>query len=531
MLGAMRDVTERRRAAQALQMSEESYRRLVELAQEGIVTVDDEERIMFANPAFLAAMGYAREELAGRSLLELCDERGRQVALRGTQQRRSGVVSTYEIVLSAKSGERKTFLVAACPLLDEAGCYEGALGVLTDVTERKRAEQALAYAQKLESLGVLAGGIAHDFNNLLVGVMGNAGLALREVPKSSPARRYLEDIETASQRAADLTRQMLAYSGKGQLAVQLVDLSVVVEEITRLLEAAIPRHVMLKFDLGRGLPAVEGDPVQIRQVAMNLILNAAEALGEERGVVVVTTGVVEADREYLRTAYIDEELPEGRYVCLEVGDTGCGMDPGTQARIFDPFFTTKFAGRGLGLAAVLGIVRSHRGSIKVYSELGKGSTFKVLFPARQAAQVVPQAAQSAESSWRGEGLVLVVDDEPTVRAVAKRVLEQQGFSVLTASDGDEGLRLFKQHATAVLVLLDMTMPRLSGEETYREMRKLRADARVVLSSGYNEQDATTKFAGKGLAGFLQKPYSPGELLAKVREVLGYGAQAPAGSGA
>jgi CheY-like chemotaxis protein len=325
----------------------------------------------------------------------------------------------------------------------------------------------------------------------------------------------------ASQRAADLTRQMLAYSGKGQLSVQSFDLSQAVEEITRLLEAAIPRNVILKFDLARNLPAVEADSVQIRQVAMNLILNAAEAIGDASGMVTVSTGAVEADSDYLATSYLHERPVEGLYVFLEVSDTGCGMDALTREKIFDPFFTTKFTGRGLGLAAVLGIVRAHKGSIKVYSEPGRGSTFKVLLPASPELYVqLPPAAQ-APSAWRSSGTVLVVDDEPTVRAVAKRVLEQQGFDVITAVDGEQGLEMFREQADAIkLVLLDMTMPKLSGEEAFREMRSLRPDVRVVLTSGYNEQDATNRFAGKGLAGFLQKPFQFVTLRDRLRAAIG-----------
>ncbi len=520
MLGVSTDITDRKRVEEALREREESYRRLIDLAQESIVTVDTQERITFCNPAFVTALGYSHEELLGHSLLELVAEGYQQAVRRGSEDRQRGTASTYEVVMVARSGDKKTFFVTASPLLDRQGQYEGSLGVMTDVTERKRAEQALAYAQKLESLGVLAGGIAHDFNNLLVGVMGNAGLALRELGVSSTARRYLLDIEMASQRAADLTRQMLAYSGKGQLSVQVFDLSQAVEEITRLLEAAIPRNVILKFDLARNLPAVEADSVQIRQVAMNLILNAAEAIGDASGIVTVATGAVEADRDYLATSYLHERPPEGLYVFLEVSDTGCGMDAPTREKIFDPFFTTKFTGRGLGLAAVLGIVRAHQGSIKVYSEPGRGSTFKVLLPASAGLLVEQSPAAPAQNAWRGQGTVLVVDDEPTVRAVAKRVLEQQGFGVRTAVDGEEGVEMFKQwQAEIELVLLDMTMPKLNGEEAYREMRRVRPDVCVVLSSGYNEHDATTRFTGKGLAGFLQKPYSPAELLAKVRGVL------------
>jgi len=253
---------------------------------------------------------------------------------------------------------------------------------------------------------------------------------------------------------------------------------------------------------------------------MNLILNAAEAIGDRSGVVSIATGKIYADEQYLQGAYLTEELPAGQYVFIEVSDTGCGMDAQTMARIFDPFFTTKFTGRGLGLAAVLGIVRSHRGTINVYSEVGRGSTFKILLPAVRTTQEQAAAPESAAPAWRGSGTVLVVDDEPTVRVVAKRILEQQGFEVLAAKDGQEGVDMFAEHAERIaLVLLDMTMPKLSGDEAYREIHRIRKEVPVVLSSGYNEQDATERFAGKGLAAFLQKPYSPTDLLETVYHIL------------
>lgn len=522
------DISEREKIEEALRASEESYRKLVELAQEGIITVDVNERITFANPTFYLALGFEKDEVIGRRITELCDEQMALEILRHTSDRQQGVVSTYEVQLITKQGEMKDFLSAVNPLFDRRGEYEGALAVMTDITERKRTERALMHAQKLESLGVLAGGIAHDFNNLLVGIMGNVGLALKENQVTAGLRRYLEDIERASQRAADLTRQMLAYSGKGHLVTERFDMTEVVEEMGRLVGAAIPKNVVLKYHMSRELPAVEGDPVQIRQVVMNLILNAAEAIGERSGVVSIATGQMLVDAAYLQGAYLNQELPAGNYIYLEVSDTGCGMDASTLARIFDPFFTTKFTGRGLGLAAVLGIVRSHRGTVKVYSEVNKGSTFKILLPATRTGTEPLISPENATPAWRGSGTVLVVDDEPTVRVVAKRILEQQGFEVIVAKDGQEGVDLFAQNAEKVaLVLLDMTMPKLSGEEAYREIRRVRSDVPVVLSSGYNEQDATERFAGKGLAAFLQKPYSPTDLLETTYNILfgdgiGYG---------
>ncbi len=386
--------------------------------------------------------------------------------------------------------------------------------------ERRKLEDQFQQTQKLESLGVLAGGIAHDFNNLLTSILGYADLASRELSASSIAREHIEEVMTGARRAAELTNQMLAYSGKGKFVVEPVNLSDLVGGMSRLLQVSISKRCVLQNRLDPAVPAVEADAQQLRQVVMNLIINAADAIGEADGVIGVTTGAIDCDRAYLSEVYLDDRLPEGRYVFLEVADTGCGMTAETKARIFDPFFTTKFTGRGLGLAAVLGIVRGHKGGIKVYSEPGRGTTFKVLFPAVAAAAVRSGARAGLTDGWQAGGTVLVVDDEEAIRKLAVRMFQAMGFEVLTAADGREGVEVFRRHADRVrLVLLDMTMPHMSGEEAFREMRRVRADMKAVLTSGYNEQTATSQFAGKGLAGFIQKPFGYDALVRVVRAVL------------
>jgi CheY-like chemotaxis protein len=342
---------------------------------------------------------------------------------------------------------------------------------------------------------------------------------------SAPARAHLGQIGAAARRAADLCRQMLAYSGKGRFVVRPLDMSEVVEEMAHMLEVSISKKVALRFELARGLPAVQADASQLRQVAMNLILNASESIGEISGVVSVRTGVVSCDADYLASTWVTDELAEGQYVFLEVTDTGCGMDAETRERIFDPFYTTKFTGRGLGLAAVLGIVRGHQGAIKVYSEPGRGSSFKVLLPAVEAAaQPVSHHVEAAEV-WHGSGLILLVDDEESVRGVGRSMLERLGFAVVTAGDGQEAVSVYRARADEIAcVVLDLTMPRMDGEEAFRELRQVRPDVRVILSSGYNEQEVTQRFAGKGLAGFLEKPYRLETLRAQLRRVLDQGAR-------
>lgn len=401
-------------------------------------------------------------------------------------------------------------------------------GLIQDLTELRRAEeeqrkleQQVMQSQKLESLGVLAGGIAHDFNNLLTSILGNADLALSELSPTNSACVYLEDIEKVSRRAADLCRQMLAYSGKGRFVVQPVSLNEVVREMAYLLSVSISKKVVVKFNFFQDLPSIMADATQLRQIVMNLITNASEAIADVSGVVTLTTGVMDCDEAYLKGVVGDSEPHiAGQYVFLEVSDTDCGMDSETLNRIFDPFFSTKFTGRGLGLAAVLGIVRGHKGALRVYSEKGHGTTFKILFPAYH--QVAPSLEIEAAlpDAWRGRGLVLLADDEESIRSMARHLLERAGFDVLVASDGREAVNLFVQYRDKVrLVVLDMTMPHLDGEACFRELRRCDASVRVVMTSGYSEQDIISRFVGKGLAGFVQKPYKASDLLPAVRKAL------------
>ncbi len=393
-----------------------------------------------------------------------------------------------------------------------------ALGI-RDITARKRTDETLLQAQKAESLAVLAGGIAHDFNNLLVGILGNAGLALAELAPTSPARPTIEAIETAGQRAAELARQMLAYSGRGRFVVQNVDLNSLVEEMAHLLRVSIGKGVRLNYQFERDLPPVEGDATQLRQVVMNLVVNASDAIGDAEGVVSITTRVIEASRQLLAETYLSPSLRPGPYVAIDVADTGSGMDAETLSRIFDPFFTTKFTGRGLGLAAVLGIMRGHRGAIKVESEPGRGTTFRLLFPAARADEA-PAPRAPAQLAWRGSGTVLLVDDEPSVRAVTARALRSFGFDVLEAADGLEGVETFETNReNIVCTLLDITMPRMGGEEALHAIRRIDPAARVLLMSGFSEDEATGRFAGLGITGFVQKPYELSALRAAMQEAL------------
>jgi PAS domain S-box-containing protein len=409
-----------------------------------------------------------------------------------------------------------------------------AAGTLTDVTdrveaardrqvserERARLEEQLRQAQKLESLGVLAGGIAHDMNNLLVPILGNASIAKSSAIPGSDLEATIADIETAAQRAAELTRQLLAYSGKGRFVVQAVDLSALVREMTALLQTTIPKVATLRLDLAEGLPPIQGDATQLRQVVMNLLTNAADALEGKPGAICLSTGMVRSDESELSTMYLADALPPGDCVYLDVSDSGCGMAHETIRRIFDPFFTTKFTGRGLGLAATLGIMRSHRGAVRVDSTVGEGSTFRVVFPASEWPPVAAVQPAAEPDEWRGAGTILVVDDERPVRVVASRVARRAGFDVLEAADGEEALEVFAVHRARVrLVLLDLNMPRKGGEEVAAELTRMAPDVRIVLTSGFTEHDMRARLGQDGIVAFVGKPFMSDELVAAFRAAL------------
>jgi two-component system, cell cycle sensor histidine kinase and response regulator CckA len=481
---------------------------------------DESGTITFAGGRELVNLGYDPSSVVGKSAFELNKERPQIVAaLRRALEGEAFAVELdfTTVVLEAHMS----------PLHGAAGHRSGCVGVAANVTARKQAEETrekmqahLLQVQKLESLGVLAGGIAHDFNNLLTGILGNASIALMSLPSDSKTRHPLEDIVSIARRAADLTRQMLAYSGKGRFEVHPLDVSEHVGEIAQLLESTLAKKVQLRLELARGLPAVEADVAQIQQVVMNLVINGAEAIGDRRGAVLVTTGVQDLDGDFARELFPPDPIQPGRYVFIEVRDDGCGMDDATRAKIFDPFFTTKFAGRGLGLAAVLGIVRGHKGALHIHSEPGRGTTFKVFFPS-SARETRKPVRRALSGQFRGEGLVLVVDDERHLRTSAARILEHFGFRTVEAANGREAVDIFRKRGDEVVaVLLDMTMPEMSGEESFRELRKMRPDVRVVLSSGYSEHEAIRRFSTKGLVGFLQKPYTADELAEKMRAALG-----------
>jgi signal transduction histidine kinase/CheY-like chemotaxis protein len=441
-----------------------------------------------------------------------------------------GVGGTPEVPLRL-AGEERFWDLYVLPITEQ-GARIGTLILLTDMTarkhaeaERRRFEERLRHTQKLESLGVMAGGIAHDFNNLLTVILGNTELAQERLGPASPAAPLLQNVVKAASWAAAITNQMLTYAGKAPFVVAPVSLSALIEGMADLLRAVVPRQVSLEFDLAPDLPPVPADPALFRQVVMNLLSNAAEALGEQPGSVWVRTRLVEVRAEDLAGAAVNAGLGPGSHLLLEVADTGAGMDAATRARMFEPFFTTKFTGRGLGMAVVLGIVRGHGGAIFVHSEVGVGTQVRVVLP--RAAGPVPREEPPHPPPPASAGVVrmrsatvLVVDDEEHVRRVAEQFLRLAGYRILTARDGAEALRVHQERAAEIdAVLLDLTMPDLTGDVVFQKLRERDPELPVILTSGYTEEVVVRQLPAGEPPEFLHKPYRGDELTAKVRTAL------------
>ena len=428
----------------------------------------------------------------------------------------SGSVGETTIVDAMRNGARDYVMkenLTRLPLVVRREMEESA-----DRRRRRGFDEQLRHTQRLESVGLLAGGIAHDFNNLLTGVLGNTTLVLEMLPEVSPHRAPLERVVKAAEQAAHLTRQLLAYAGKGVVVIEPLNLDDVIRGILPLLHVSVPRHVELRLSLHDPVPRVRADRGQLQQLIMNLVINAAEAIGPDRhGVIILGTGLETLSEDDLAKANIRDSAAPGVYVCLEVRDNGCGMDNAMQAKIFDPFFTTRFTGRGLGLSAVMGIVRSHGGALRVASSPGVGSTFTVHLP---IADHEPLPAVRATRRF-SKSQILVIDDERTVRQTCRAMLERSGYEVLLAENGKEGVEMFSAFADQIsVILLDLAMPVMAGDRTYDEIRSISADVPVIVMTGYSETEAVERFAGKGPAGFITKPFNRPQLQEAIERVIG-----------
>jgi nitrogen-specific signal transduction histidine kinase/CheY-like chemotaxis protein len=407
--------------------------------------------------------------------------------------------------------------------------------IVSDITARKQAEAEqsrletqIQHVQRLESLGVLAGGLAHDFNNLLMGILGNAELALLSLPQDSSTRARVADIRKAGLRAAELTQQMLAFAGRGRLAIEPIHLNALITELAFLLLVSIAKRASLKYELSDRLPLFDGDPSQVRQVVLNLLTNAAEAVQEKGGVILIRTGVRRVDQTYLSRAILREPRAEGEYVFLEVADNGCGMDSATLGRIFDPFFTTKFTGRGLGLAAVMGMVRAHQGAILVESVPGKGSTFTVLFPVSPRQEPPRRAEGPSAQAWRGSGVVLLSGEDQASRPILRLMLEQAGLEVVEAEGATAAAAALRARPEVGLVCLSLAPAADGGWEAAKELRAARPELPLLVVSELAEADAAARFGTAEKTVFLQRPFETPALLAILRRLL---ERRPPGTGA
>jgi PAS domain S-box-containing protein len=520
------DVTEQRAREHELEAAFELNRRIMEAMPGGVVHVRKDGSIAAANTEACRVMGLTYDALTQRYTADFetetvhedgspCENEHYPVThalLTGESQ------PPHTIGVRRPDGETSWAVFRAVPVLDPTeGSVTGAVVTFFDITERKRTEQALQQAQRVESLGVLAGGLAHDFNNPLAAVLGNAGLMRTKLAGREDLEEHIAALEAAVARASDLTQQMLAYAGRGRVRSRSVDLNAVVREVVGLLESVVSKKAELRLELSDELPAIEGDSSQLHQVLMNLVINASDALGKNPGSIVVRTFATELERDQLSTTYVDDELDSGRYVVLEVSDSGAGMDAATRARVFDPFFTTKATGRGLGLAATLGIVRAHGGAMDVESALGEGSVLRAYLPSSKYR--APTATREPSVSRPRPGLVLVVDDESAVRKATCGLLEQMGYTTLSAASGrDARATLAARFPEVAAVVLDLNMPDSSGGEVLADLMGTDPDVRVVLVSGYGADDVEAQLSESSHVEFLQKPYTASALVEAIERV-------------
>ena len=512
-----------------LREKEERYRTLFEnvtdaLFVHGVQPDGGLSRFLEVNDVACNLLGYTRAEMLRITPDEVMRSPGDEAMASVAASLRQGQALTYERRLLAKDGR----LIPA-EIHARAFTIEGRSAVISlarDITERRQAEtdrRRLAaqehQMQKLESLGEIAGGIAHDFNNILLTILGNVELALSEISPLAPARECLLEVDKAARRAAELSMNMLIYSGRSKFAPQPLSLGEVATEMRFMLESGMPPHITLRFELNTQSPVITADGTLVRQIITNLVSNATEAIGVRHGEIVLRTGQMECDAAYLASTWLAEPLPSGSYAFLEVVDNGSGMDRETLARIFDPFFTTHFTGRGLGLAAVLGAVRSHRGAIHVTSTPGQGTTFRILLPITPP-PATTTISESASDGWCGQGTILVVDDEEPIRFLGSRMLEKLGFHALAAASGQEATTLLETHRDEIAaILLDLTMPHMDGVATFTALQEVKPGVPIIMCSGYDEHSATFTASGPGYAGFLQKPYQQAALRAKLRAAL------------
>jgi PAS domain S-box-containing protein len=532
IFGTALDITDRKRAEeeillreQALVNSERFLKTIIDSEPECIKLLDSECNLIMMNRAGLEIIdAESLEQVKGQSMAQLVTDAYRAEFIALTKRVFEGTPGVLEFEAVGINGRHIWLETHAVPFCNELGEITSLLGITRDVTEKRRLEeeraaleQQLHQAQKMESLGVLAGGIAHDFNNILAVIMCYSSLGQQKPEK---AAEFMPEIEKASERAAGLCRQMLAYAGKTQFVESNVDVTALVDDIIIMLKSTLPQNAAIKPYLTGDLPCIEGDASQLRQIVMNLIINASEAIGEEHGDIRValtktdiTTGQQEKDHS-------GKVITPGSYLCLEVTDTGCGMDDETKQRIFEPFYTTKFVGRGLGMSAVLGIITSHKGALQLSSQPGHGTTFKVYLPVQNGENSVEPLQQNAPTAWQGSGTILLVEDEPQLILVAKNLMKALGFSVIEATNGKEALELYRKNAAEIgLVLTDIGMPLMNGYQLIRELKRINPKLPIIVSSGFGDTDVISRIAPGDVSGVISKPYSFDQLRDVLKSVV------------
>lgn len=520
-------VVARRQAADAVIYAKKDWERTFDAVPDLISIIDLNHTITRVNKAMAERCGISVEDMVGRKCYDVVHGLNHTPGCcPSVAMLQNGVVNSTEVEETRFNG---FFDVTVSPLCDDEGRVTTYVHVMRDITERKRAEEErlkleaqFQQTQKLESLGVLAGGIAHDFNNILTIILGHCYMVKEDFDSGMTDKAHVEKIEAAANRAADLCRQMLAYAGNSPQCNVQINLWLLLDEIVKMLKSAIKKNVSIHLDLKRDIPVISGDNAHIQQIVMNLIINAAEAIGDKNGTITVALKKVEIQAGKSDVDFSGTAILPGGYAVLEVSDTGCGMDDDVKNRIFEPFFTTKFAGRGLGMSAILGIIKSHNGALQLSSTPGAGTTFKVYFPLPAADITVETTPLALHSSFfPAEGVVLLVDDEESLRNIGTVLLEAMGFSVVVAANGSDAIKLFKLHGKEIqLVMLDLIMPEMGGIEAYHQLRTIDDTVPIIICSGYGAESVADVITADAKAGFLHKPYKPAELRSTFSEILG-----------
>jgi PAS domain S-box-containing protein len=496
-------------------------------------------KLIFINAAFEKITGYTTKELYESNFIPFVHPDDQEWTMELWEGLYKGkIFEDIEYRIIKKNGEIRWSLSTWKIVSNYDGVQIGIQGKQQDITLRKQNEKEkakraaelvvankesqllqLQRAQKLESLGELSGGIAHDFNNILAIIMGYCSLTKMNYES---AKKNIPQIEQAAERAAVLCRQMMAYAGKAQLTMTEVNMVMQVEETVEMLKSTLPQNAVIKPEFSANIPMIKGDPSQLHQVVMNLIINASEAIGVGHGEVNVSLAKFEVIAGKTLDDYNGKSIPHGEYICLEVTDNGCGMDNDTKWKLFEPFYTTKFTGRGLGMSAVLGIVKSHHGALQVFSQLGQGTTFKVYLPALvfKLSGSSGEGSSTFEAAWQGSGTILLAEDEEQVRFIAKELLEMFGFTVLEAVNGKEALDMYQKNSADIsLVFTDMGMPVMDGYELFEELKKLKPELPIIISSGYGDAEVSTRIGSDNIAGIISKPYNPHKLQEVLKSVV------------